>query len=292
MNIVSESHNNHQIRLGKVAIDEIYNENANNVANRTDTNPIQYQTGARVLTGPTKIHIVYYGNWTTAQMNIVNTFIATIGNTAWFNIEKSYYYQATSISSKVYTTGPLTLGSITTDHYSYGTQLSDSSIPNIIYNHIRSGQLQNDPHGIYLLLSAADVKEGYTSTSSFCTTYCGYHSAFSIGSTTYIYGFIGNPQNCMSTCSVWNRVVSPNGDTGVDAMLSPIAHEIVEAMSDPLLNAWLDSKGDENADKCAWTYGTTYRLGNGAYYNITANGKYYLIQQNWNANRQTCAMSV
>ncbi|CAF5141820.1 unnamed protein product, partial [Rotaria sp. Silwood1] len=53
----------------------------------------------------------------------------------------------------------------------------------------------------------------------------------------------------MGSCSVYNRLVSPNGDIGVDAMLSTIAHEVMESMSNPLLNAWLDVKGSENADK-------------------------------------------
>ncbi|CAF4510614.1 unnamed protein product [Rotaria sp. Silwood2] len=197
----------------------------------------------------TLFYLQYYGRWTTTQKNIVNTFISTIGSTPWFNIQKSYYYQATSTSSTVFTTGPLTLGSTTTDNYSYGTQLTGSNIPRIIYNHIKSGQLQNDLQGIYLVLSSSDVKENYSSSASFGTNYCGYHSAFSVSGSRYIYGFIGNPQKSIGSCSVYNHLVSPNGDVGVDAMLGPVAHEIMEAMSDPLLNAWLDSKGSENADK-------------------------------------------
>ena len=40
-------------------------------------------------------------------------------------------------------------------------------------------------------------------------------------------------------------------------MASVIAHELVEAVSDPQLNAWYDRRGYENADKCAWTFGST-----------------------------------
>ena len=48
-------------------------------------------------------------------------------------------------------------------------------------------------------------------------------------------------------------------------MASIIAHELEEAATDPDLNAWYDSRGDENADKCAWTFGTTYTAANGAH---------------------------
>ena len=41
-------------------------------------------------------------------------------------------------------------------------------------------------------------------------------------------------------------------------MASIIAHELEEAVTDPDLNAWYDTRGYENADKCAWTFGTTH----------------------------------
>ena len=39
-------------------------------------------------------------------------------------------------------------------------------------------------------------------------------------------------------------------------MVSIIAHELEETTTDPDVSAgWFDSKGAENADKCAWTFG-------------------------------------
>jgi hypothetical protein len=37
-------------------------------------------------------------------------------------------------------------------------------------------------------------------------------------------------------------------------MISIVAHELVEAVSDPRVNAWLDGYGLENADKCAVSF--------------------------------------
>jgi hypothetical protein len=42
---------------------------------------------------------------------------------------------------------------------------------------------------------------------------------------------------------------------GVAALANVSGHEISEAVTDPRLNAWYDSSGNENADKCAWTFG-------------------------------------
>lgn len=83
---------------------------------------------------------------------------------------------------------------------------------------------------------------------------------------------------------------SPNSNPGADGMASIIAHEAEEAATDPELNAWYDSRGAENADKCAWTYGATSKAGNGSLYNLALNGKNYYIQQNWSATTQACAM--
>jgi hypothetical protein len=73
-------------------------------------------------------------------------------------------------------------------------------------------------------------------------------------------------------------------------MASIIAHELEEAVTDPNLNAWFDRRGQENADKCAWTFGTTYTTSNGGVANVQLGTRDYLIQRNWRADTQNCAM--
>ena len=77
-----------------------------------------------------------------------------------------------------------------------------------------------------------------------------------------------------------------------DAMASIVAHELEEATTDPDLNAWYDTQGYENADKCAWTFGTQQTAANGSKYNMIINGMEYLVQRNWvNASGGFCALS-
>ena len=40
----------------------------------------------------------------------------------------------------------------------------------------------------------------------------------------------------------------------LEALANVSGHELSEALTDPHLNAWYDSAGAENADKCAWTF--------------------------------------
>jgi len=57
------------------------------------------------------------------------------------------------------------------------------------------------------------------------------------------------------------------------------------------LNAWFDQRGQENADKCAWHFGTTQTAQNGSQYNVVFGGTKFLIQQNWvNASGGYCAV--
>jgi hypothetical protein len=75
-------------------------------------------------------------------------------------------------------------------------------------------------------------------------------------------------------------------------MASVIAHELEEMITDPNLNAWYDQRDYENADKCAWTFGSTMTTGNGAQYTMVLGSRPFLIQQNWvNASGGYCAKS-
>lgn len=61
-------------------------------------------------------------------------------------------------------------------------------------------------------------------------------------------------------------------------MISVIAHELEEAVTDPDLNAWWDNRGYENADKCAWTFGSQW-IANGACANVVLGSRNFLIQR-------------
>jgi hypothetical protein len=75
-------------------------------------------------------------------------------------------------------------------------------------------------------------------------------------------------------------------------MASVLSHEFEETTSDPDLNAWYDAQGQENADKCAWTFGSQYQAPNGARANMRLGNRDFLIQQNWvNADGGGCALS-
>jgi len=238
---------------------------------------INYHNGP-VMKDPIKLYFIWYGNWSDATAKAILTdWASNVNNTPWWNISTTY-----ANGSNQPTSNSVTLGGQTTNNYSNGKSLSDNAIKSIVTNAINGGQLPKDGNGIYFVLTASDV----TATSGFCSQYCGWHTAASIGGTQIKYSFVGNPQTkCLSSCAAQTNTspnsTSGNNYAGIDAMASILAHEATEAATDPQLNAWYDAQGYENADKCAWTFGTTSAVGNGSQFNVTVGPRKYLIQQNW-----------
>ena len=233
--------------------------------------------GGPVILGGTNIHLIWYGSWdNNTATTILPDFASHIGPSPYFNINTTY----TDGSGKA-VTNMCNLSTQANDKYSLGTSLSDADIQAIV-----AAQHPTDTNGVYFVLTSADVNE----TSGFCTQYCGWHTHASIGGQDIKYAFVGNPDRCPSACE--EQTTSPNGNAGADGMASIIAHELEEATTDPDLNAWYDRRGEENADKCAWTFGATSTAANGSKYNMTLGSREYLIQQNWvNANGGFCALS-
>ena len=231
---------------------------------------------------PTYVYYIWYGNWSGNSATTILTDLAnSIGGSPYFNINSTYYN-----GSNAHVVNSVTYGGSTTDNYSHGTSLSDAAIQAVVSSAITSARLPKNTSAVYFVLTSADV----TASSGFCTQYCGWHTHGTISGSDIKYSFVGNPDRCPSACAA--QTVGPNGNAGADGMASIIAHELEEAVTDPDLNAWYDSRGAENADKCAWTFGTTTTLPSGAKYNMTLGSRNYLIQQNWvNASGGFCAKS-
>ena len=61
---------------------------------------------------------------------------------------------------------------------------------------------------------------------------------------------------------------------GLAALVNVSAHELSEARTDPRNGGWYDNSGAENADKCAWTFGSSLIT-------LPANSSQWKMQGNW-----------
>ena len=245
--------------------------------------PITYHHGP--VMGTPNVYLIWYGNWnqtngsdTPAGQTLVRDFLHGISNSPYFQINTSY-------------NGPSGLVNLESTEATVSatsrSPLSDNGVFSVVSSAITGGKLPSDPNGVYFVLTSSDVAK-----SGFCSQYCGWHTYGTVKGANIKYSFVGNANRCLNACAA--QTVGPNGNAGVDGMVSVIAHELEEAVTDPNLNAWYDSSGAESADKCAWTFGQNQTLGtNGAYYNMTlpalsTSSRNFLIQRQLAATDNKC----
>lgn len=99
--------------------------------------------------------------------------------------------------------------------------------------------------------------------------YCAWHSSGTINGKQVEFGFFfkldGDPGCDPGSPS------STGHSQGLAALGNVTGHELSETLTDPQINAWQDRQGNENADKCAWTF-------NGL---VTIGSQSWKIQGNW-----------
>ena len=208
--------------------------------------PMQYHGGG-IVAHPITVYYLWYGGWGGARANAaaaatVQHFTAHLGGSAWWGLTGGYVDAKGRRPS-----GTVRYGGAAYDTaYSRGKALSDDAIAAAIVDAIRRRDLPDDPEGVYMMLGSADVD----ATSGFCKSYCGFHkaltvpaanasasasassSAFAAGADHHrFFGYVGDPARCGELCRMQAR--GPNGDSPADAMVSIIAHELAETVTDP-----------------------------------------------------------
>jgi len=99
--------------------------------------------------------------------------------------------------------------------------------------------------------------------------YCAWHSSGTIDGIQVEFGFffdLDNDPGCDP-----GAPSSTGHSQGLSALANVSGHELSEMLTDPQLNAWYDQQGNENADKCAWTFDGLVTIGN----------ETWKIQGNW-----------
>lgn len=274
-----------------------------------------------VLTANITVHPIWYGTWSPSQKHVIRAFIRSISPphpssvprpsvSAWWRTVRLYTDQTGSNITDI-----VRLGAEKSDRrYSHGKQLTRLAVQSIIRTAVaaRSRPLPVNPRGgFYLLLTSPDV-----GMDDFCGNVCGFHyfTFPSVVGYTLPYAWVGNSGGrCADVCAYPFAIPpyvpgrraerAPNGDVGVDGMISVIGHELAEMASNPLVNAWY-AGGDpsfptEIADLCEGIYGTG---GGGAYtgqllldsrsggsYNLNGvGGAKFLVQWIWNPYLNYC----
>jgi len=239
-------------------------------------NGINYH-GGPIMPNTVNVYLIFYGKWqngahqsdSKASKKLIKTFVTGISGSPFEMINSTYGDNSNDV------TGLVNLAASVSMAYPFTNNLGSNGARSAVTKAITSGKVPADSNAVYFLLTSSDVSEG-----GFCSSYCGYHSHSSIAGQDIKWSFIGNPDRCQSACEAQTK--SPNNNSGADGLVNILSHELEEAISDPDLNAWFMSNGNENADACAWRFGTLLggSIGNGGY-NEQFGGKNWLLQMNW-----------
>ena len=113
----------------------------------------------------------------------------------------------------------------------------------------------------------------YTDIGRGSANYCAWHSAGKCRGVPVQFAFFFDLDGDTG-CDPMDT--SGSHSQGLAAISNVSGHELSEARTDPALNAWYDSGGNENGDKCAWTFGAPL---------VTfSNGTQWKIQGEWSNN--------
>ncbi|KAF9684721.1 hypothetical protein SADUNF_Sadunf04G0147900 [Salix dunnii] len=285
----------------------------------SDLVQLRYHMGPVLSSAPINIYLIWYGRWANSQKLLIKDFIHSISPSAvaakpsvsdWWRTVSLYTDQTgANVSRSV-----LIAGEYVDSAYSHGTGLTRLTIQQVIASAVKSAPFPVDhKNGIYLILTSQDV-----TMQDFCRAVCGFHyfTFPSMVGYTLPYAWVGNSgKQCPEVCAYPFAVPGymggggpgelkpPNGDVGVDGMISVIGHELAELSSNPLVNAWYAGEDPtaptEIGDLCEGLYGTG---GGGGYIGqvmrdrrsrtFNLNGKRrrkFLVQWIWSPELKACA---
>lgn len=120
---------------------------------------IIYHNGP-VMAGAQDVYLIWYGCWDnscgtagdTNTQSILSDFIQSIGGSPYFKINGMYPNMFGQTP-----TGALFYGGAVFDHNSQGMELTQPDIAAIVEQQIASLNLPQDPVGIYIVITSADV---------------------------------------------------------------------------------------------------------------------------------------
>lgn len=275
-----------------------------------------YQGGKMMVHPYTlNVYLIYYGDWTDKQKNILNAFVNSLDQTkvpmkkgsktasvtGWWAINSRNYrnHKGKAVTASVKLAGTYV---DTKSQAPFGTQrqpMQQSHIEDIVRRATdpkNPRRLPLDTAGAYAVLTSKDVY-----MRSFCYPVCAYHTSARFFGSKLAYAFVGNSESqCPMGCTyryLNPMFVPPNGDLGVDAMVDKLAHELAEIATNPLHGpgdkpGWCvkDTK-IENADICEIQYGPVTYENDMVVWNMKGiNDMRFLVQMNYDPIRKKCVL--
>jgi hypothetical protein len=144
-------------------------------------------------------------------------------------------------------------------------------------------------HNLWFIFLPPNVDTCISIGACGTNAFAGYHALANTGPTPTIYAAIPDPLIEFTPPPGQDPQGNPEAETTIDT----VAHEAVEAITDPVGTGWMDPNGFEVADKCEnFQFGTPLGFASdGSPYNQLINGRQYLIQTMWSNVVRGCVQT-
>ena len=233
-----------------------------------------------------KVYIVYWGpQWSTGfstngyssaqAQTYVHDFFAGVGGSSWANSTTQYCQGVASGTTQCGTAGVHPSNPV---NELAGTWNDTSSVP----SSPTQGEIASEAAALASHFGGVSTNADYmvftpsgSSQNGFGTNWCAYHS--SSGSLSYSY--VPYQPDAGASCGMnfVNGLNNSYGNGYFDGFSIVGGHEYAETITDPYPSSgWLDSRGSENGDKCAWI-----GSGQGAASNVSLGGHTFAVQSLW-----------
>ncbi|MGA8222616.1 MAG: hypothetical protein WB780_13265 [Candidatus Acidiferrales bacterium] len=273
--------------------------------------------GGPIMQGPITVFLIFWlpngavydtksgltppgiGNYET----VMQSFFTNVSGSSYFNVLFQYpgtcgvftvaqtCLSTVSVGGSFMDTRPYCHGTSTTCAKQAGTSsdpLLDADIQQEVQNIVNANQLTPGLNTEFFVFTGANVQE--CASPGVCTSnvFCAYHSSFSVAGNPnpFIYAFMPNLNSLGSGCNE-NISNSPNGQISTDREIVGTSHEFFESVSDPVVNAWVNSGSTEIGDNCNQDVGSLQRNGS----NVTFNGLPFVVQEIWSNDDGGCVLA-
>jgi hypothetical protein len=203
------------------------------------SSPLLLYHGGTVMTSTAVTSIFWGQSWANSsfsgdKLSGLDSFYAGSSRSSYLGTNTEYYGSNGTVDTTISSSGHL----IDTSPVTFKRQPQTSDILGEVAKMI-SHPVANGYYPVY-----TDVPRGHAG-------YCAWHSFGTINGVPVQFAFFfnldGDP-GCDPGAPYYGH------SQGLAALANVSGHELSEVLTDPRNGGWWDSSGEENADKCAWTF--------------------------------------
>ncbi|HLZ21803.1 MAG TPA: hypothetical protein VKQ30_06755 [Ktedonobacterales bacterium] len=252
--------------------------------------------GVGVETGADKVYLVYWGSqWNSndpsGEASIQQSFFNHVGSSSWNN-SVTQYCEGVS-SGTIFCNGAGTAATNPTGVLAGVWYDNGSAAPSSPSQSQLAGEAVRAAAHFGNTSASANTQAQYVintatgnNASGFGTQYCAWHSSTSSSYGNVAYTNMPYITDAGASCGANFNGLGPNAGITIVG-----GHEFAETETDIFPSTgWLDSRGSENGDKCAWI-----SSGQGAAASVSMNGASFPVQSLWsnafNSGAGGCVLS-